>query len=156
MKVVPYDPKKSAAMIEEGAHRIRGKISRLSQKDRRLFRLFINLCNPIKSGYNPERAIKKLPDVRAILESLDDVPAPTADEIPDEYSPKLLRSELGISDQTLHDNAVQAGVDTPTRGKKNFKFKLADVKTIARWIIRHSLDGEAVSKAKTLLGKLDK
>jgi hypothetical protein len=65
-----------------------------------------------------------------------------------------LREMTGLKNDALNRYAQAAGVETPGRGKRNFRYSLADVPRILNEIISRSNEVGLVKRCKTALKHL--
>jgi hypothetical protein len=70
------------------------------------------------------------------------------------YSVADLREMTGLKNDALNRYAQAAGVETPGRGKRNFRYSLADVPRILNEIISRSNEVGLVKRCKTALKHL--
>jgi hypothetical protein len=71
-----------------------------------------------------------------------------------EFTVAHLHAMTGLSNTTLNKYAKCAGVKTPGRGGKNFRYPVADVRAILTAICNATSEGKVLAKCKTAMEKL--
>jgi hypothetical protein len=75
MPIAPHDIRHCARNIREIADKIRDELSVASPSDRKAFWSFVHVCDPLDAiAYDPDRAMKMVAEVRAIIESVTALP----------------------------------------------------------------------------------
>jgi hypothetical protein len=97
----------------------------------------------------PER-----PGLEADLDELARGPRGTATEETDGYPVWKLRDMIGVSSGTVNTYAKQAGVATPDRGQRNYRYTLDEARTILEWTKANSPTKQARERAESALKTL--
>jgi hypothetical protein len=73
-----------------------------------------------------------------------------------DYSVATVREMIGASDSTLNTYAKMAGVSTPSRGKKNHRYTISEVRSILQKIIHEASNRSLLSRCKQALSEIEK
>lgn len=78
-----------------------------------------------------------------------------ASPIPRTYTVASLREMTTLGNTALNEYAKKAGVTTPGRGQKNFRYNVADVRKILRVIIEGTTETRVLTRCQAALSRLE-